>query len=57
MNYKLVLGGIEGVLVRIALENGGCCTGVEDKASQHSLSESCDVHGNDEFVVVEETIK
>lgn len=56
MNHKFVLGGIEGVLVRVALENGGCCTGVEDKASQHSLSESCDVHGNDEFVVIEKMI-
>lgn len=53
VNYKLVRGGTEGVLIRVALENGGCCTGVEDKASQHCLSKSCDIHDSGDFVVVE----
>lgn len=55
MNYKLVLGGVEGMLVRVALENSGCCAGVEDKASQHILSDSSEMHGNGEFPVVEKS--
>lgn len=54
MNYKLVLGGVEGMLVRVAFEDSGCCAGVEDKASQNSLSESGEMHGNGEFPVMEQ---
>lgn len=54
MDYKLVLGGVEGMLVRVALEDSGCCAGMEDKAGQNSLSESSEMHGNGEFPVVEQ---
>lgn len=53
MNHKLVLGGIECMLVWVALENGGCCASMEREASQHSLSENSEIH-NDEVLVVEE---
>lgn len=56
MNYKLVLSGIEGVLVRVALKNGGCCTGVEDNTSQHSLSESRKMHVGESFLVIEKDV-
>lgn len=37
------------MLVRVAFEDSGCCTSVEDKTSQNSLSESSEMHGNGEF--------
>lgn len=55
MNYKLVLGGVEGMLVRVALEDCGCCAGIEDKASQNSLSQSCELHGDNELLVAEKS--
>lgn len=55
VDYKLVLGGVEGMLVRVTLEDSGCCAGVEDKASQNSLSESSEMHGNGEFPVVQKS--